>query len=159
MSAFDLNELSTGGNAWSPEEIGDTLTGVITNIERRQQKAFDGSGLLTWDDGTPRLLTVVTLQTDLNEKDDDTGIREVYLKGGSKFEPAKGKGTSGEVAFKDAANKAGLKSIELDGSVKMTIIHSGLAKKTQGNYLPAKLYQVKLEQVTPNVDVDDFFDD
>lgn len=157
--SFNIDDLGGGGKAASFDKIGDRYEGRISLIEQRQQRSFDGGTPLTWDDGSPRMQLYVEIETDLRESDDDDGVRALYLKGGRNFEPAEGKGLSGEEAFKDAAKKAGLKTIETDGSVKLTIVHSGLAKPTTRGYQPAKLYAIKLEKVGGSVDVDDLFDE
>lgn len=155
---MDINEIAGGGKAWSPENIGDKLEGTITLIERRQQRSFDDGSPLTWDDGTPRMLTYIELQTAEKDDSDDDGVRALYLKGGRNFEPAEGKGHAGEVALVEAAKKAGMSSV--DEGAKLTIVHSGLAKKTSRSYLPAKLYVIRLEPGKSSVEVDDFdFDD
>ena len=78
---MDINELDGGGKAWSPDKVGEKLDGVITLIERRQQRSFDGGAPLTWDDGSPRMLTYIELQTSEKDDADDDGVRALYLKG------------------------------------------------------------------------------
>ena len=157
--SFSMDELGGGGKAASFDEVGDKYEGGIVLIEQRQQRAFSDGSPLTWDDGSPKMLLYVEIETDMKDGDDDDGVRALYLKGGRNFEPAEGKGLSGEEAFKEAAKKANLKTIDTDGSVKMTIVHSGLAKPTTRGYQPAKLYAIKLEQQAGSVDVDDLFGD
>lgn len=151
-----IGEIAGGGKAWSPENIGDRISGEIILIERRQQRSFDGGTPLTWDDGSPRMLTYIELQTDLRESDDDDGVRALYLKGGKNFEPAEGKGHSGEVALVEAAKKAGLKSIE--PGCTLTDVLTGIAKPTTRGYQGAKLYTMKLEAAKQSVALDDFDD-
>lgn len=150
-----VGDIEAGGNAWSAKNIGDRITGEIKLIERRQQRGFgEGAGLLTWDDGSPRMLTYIEIETDLRESDDDDGVRALYLKGGKNFEPAEGKGLSGELALVEAAKKAKMSTIEV-GSV-LTVVHTGVAKPTTRGYQGAKLYQMKLEAPKQSVSVDDF---
>lgn len=150
-----LSEIGTGAKSWSPEGIGESLTGTIRLVERRQQKSFDGGSPLTWDDGSPRLLTYIELDTDLRESDDDEGVRALYAKGGN-FEPASGKGTSLERAIVDAVKKAGANSIE-EGAT-LTVGLTGLGKATTRGYQPPKLYSAKYEPPKTSVAVDDLFD-
>ena len=155
---MQISDIESGGKSWSPEHIGDKLTGTITLIERRQQRDFTTGEGLEWSDGSPRMLTYIEIQTDERDSDDDDGVRALYLKGGRNFEAAEGKGHSGEVALVEGAKKAGMKSVE-EGT-KLTIVHSGLAKATTRGYQPAKLYAIKLEASKSAVDVEDFdFDD
>lgn len=154
MSGLAVGDIAGGGKAWSADNVGDKIVGEITLIERRQQRSFDGGSPLTWDDGSPRMLTYVEIETDLREGDDDDGVRALYLKGGKNFEPAEGKGLSGELALVEAAKKAGLSSIE-PGCI-LTVAHSGVAKPTTRGYQGAKLYVMKLEPAKQSVSVDDF---
>ena len=155
---MDINEIAGGGKAWSPDKVGDKIEGTITLIERRQQRSFDGGVPLEWDDGSPRMLTYIELATSERDGDDDDGQRALYLKGGRNFEPAEGKGHSGEVALVEGAKKAGMSSVE-EGT-KLIIVHSGVAKPTTRGYQGAKLYLIKLEAGKSSVAVDDFdFDD
>jgi len=156
MSGLAIGDIAGGGKAWSPEKIGDRISGVITLIERRQQRSFDGGVPLTWDDGTPRMLTYIELETDLRDDDDDDGIRSLYLKGGKNFEPAEGKGLSGELALVEAAKKANMSSIE-PGAV-LTDVLTGVAKPTTRGYQGAKLHTMKLEAPKQSVSLDDFDD-
>ena len=156
MSGFDISDLEGGSKSWLPTTIGDKISGSIISIERRQQTDFQTRQPITWDDGSPRMQTVVQVQTDLREGDDDDGVRSVWLKGGKNFEPLEGKGHSGEIALAEAAKTAGVKSIE-NGS-KLTAIMSGLAKPTTRGFQSAKLFVMKLEPAVQSVSVDDLFD-
>ena len=154
---LSLNEISGGGKSWSPQNIGDMITGTIVGVERKQQTSMDDGSLLTWDDGSPRMMTVVTLQTELRDDDDDDGVRALWLKGGKNFEAAEGKGHSGEVALAEAAKKAGANSI--DEGAKLTFAHTGVAKAKTRGYQGAKLYTAKYEPPRQTVATDELFDD
>jgi hypothetical protein len=157
MAGLSVQDLSGGSKSWKPEAIGDKISGTIISAKRVQQTDFTSGEPLTWADGSPRWQTVVELQTDLRDQgDDDDGIRSVWLKGGTKFEAAQGKGVSGEVALANAAKDAGLKDI--DEGQKLTIAVTGLAKPTTRGFQPARLYQAKLEAAKQSVPVSDLFD-
>ena len=158
MSGLDLNEIGSGSKAWSTDTMGDAVKGRIRLAERRQQRGFDGGAPLTWDDGSPRMLTYIELETDLRDpdSDDDDGVRALYAKGGN-FEVAEGKGTSMERAIVDAVKKAGASSIDV-GAI-LTVGYTGVAKRTNRAYQPAKLYTAKYEPPTKSVDIGDLFDD
>jgi hypothetical protein len=159
MAGLNINEIATGGKAFPFENIGDKVTGKIKVIERRQQTSFDGGAPLTWDDGSPRMLTYVELETDLRDEDDDDGIRALYCKGGARFEIAEGKGKAAEVALVEAAKQAGVSDINVGD--KLTVVYSGKAKATVRGYQPAKMFVMKLEPTKGSVSVDeiDLFDD
>lgn len=154
--SLDISAIAGGGKAWSPETIGDKITGIITLVEQRQQRSFDGGEPLTWDDGSPRMLTYIEIETDERSDDDDDGIRALYLKGGKNFEAAEGKGHSGEVALVEAAKKAKLSRIE-EGQT-LTIGYTGEAKPTTRGYRGAKLFTIKLEAAKASIEVDDLDD-
>jgi hypothetical protein len=149
-----LNEIGGGGKSFPFNEIGDVARGRIVNVERRQQTSFDGNEKLTWDDGSPRMLTYIEIQTDLREDDDDEGIRALYAKGGN-FEAAEGKGQSMEKAIVDAVKKAGCKSI--DEGAELTVGFTGKAKPTTRGFQPAKLFVAQYKAPVASVSDDDLF--
>jgi len=149
-----LNEIGGGGKSFPFENIGDVAKGRIVNVERRQQTSFDGNEKLTWDDGSPRMLTYIEIQTDLREDDDDEGVRALYAKGGN-FEVAEGKGQAMEKAIVDAVKKAGCKSI--DEGAELTVGFTGKAKPTTRGFQPAKLFVAQYKAPVASVSDDDLF--
>lgn len=154
-NSVGLDEIGGGGKSWSPETVGESITGRIRLVERRQQRSFDSGEPLTWDDGSPRMLTYIELETDLREGDDDEGIRALYAKGGN-FEAAEGKGMALEKAIVEAVKKAGSRSI--DAGATLSVQFSGLGKKTNRAFQPPKLYVAKYEAPKASVEVDDLWD-
>lgn len=152
---LNTNEIAGGSKAFPFEEIGDKVTGQITLVERRQQRSFDSGKPLEWDDGSPRMLTYIELQTDLRDDGDDDGVRAVWAKGGQ-FEVAEGQGKSAEQALVQAAKDANVKTIEEGG--KLSVVFSGRSKPTIRGYQPAKLFVMRYEPPTSSVDTDDLFD-
>lgn len=147
-----------GGKAAEFKQVGDMIVGTITNVEMAQQTALEDNKPLFWDDGSPRMQLVITLQTDQRDPDDETdeGLRRLYAKGG-KFEVADGKGQGLKEAIADAYKKAGLKSIEVGH--KLTVGYTGNGKtKTRGHNAP-KLYSAKVEPGSPSVPASDLWDD
>ena len=153
---LSLSEIGGGGKSWSPENVGDKIAGRIRTVERRPQREFGGGADLTWDDGRPRLLTYIELETDLSESDDDDGVRAIYAKGGRNFEPATGTGTSMEIAIAEAVKNAGCTSIDEGGM--LVIQHTGVAKPTTRGYQGAKLYRAQYKAPVQSVSSDDLFD-
>ena len=156
MAGFSVSELEGGSKSWKPE-MGDEIDGDIISIKRVQQTDFTSGEPLAWSDGSPRMQTVIELATTLSASDDDDGKRSVWLKGGNNFEPAQGKGHSGERALAEAAKSAGL--TEIDEGSHLRIKCSGLAKPTTRGFQPAKLYVMSLTPPKKSVAVDDLFDD
>lgn len=153
---LSLNELGGGSKSWSAENLGDKISGKIKLVERRQQRNMDGGGLQTWDDGSPKMLTYIELETDLQETDDDDGVRALYAKGGRNFEAASGSGTSMEVAIAEAVKAAGASSIDEGGT--LAVQHTGLSKPSARGYAPAKLYRAQYKAPVSSVSADDLFD-
>lgn len=151
-----INEIASGGKAWSGEVVGDRIKGIVKLVERRQQRDFTTGDPLTWSDGSPRMLTYIELETSMRDSDDDDGTRALYAKGGN-FEVASGTGAAMERAIVEAVKAVGASSI--DEGAELEVVHSGLAKPTTRGYQPAKLYAAKYTAPTSSVDVSDLFSD
>jgi hypothetical protein len=154
---LNLKEIEGGSKAWSPEALGDKIKGRIVSVQRKQQTDFTTGALQTWDNGDPRLQTVIELATDLRDSDDDDGVRTLYLKGGKNFEAAEGSGFSGEVALAAAAKEAGCTSIDEDAT--LTVVYTGKSKPTTRGYQPARLYTMRYEPPRASVSTSDLFDE
>lgn len=145
-----------GGKAAKFEAVGDTVEGKITDVQVSQQTSMEDNMPLTWPDGQPRMQLVITLQTTLRDDPDDDGIRKLYAKGG-KYEVSEGTGTSMKDAIADAVKKAGARSIDQGGTLK--IGHSGMGKKTNRGFSAPKLYRAVYSAPVASVDASELFDD
>lgn len=131
----DPNQFLMGGGGKSAkfETPGVTITGTIAaEPEVRQQTEFQTGKLQFWDNGDPMMQLVVKLQTterDPDDKDDD-GIRALYVKGGFK-KPTMQK------AIADAVRAAGVKGLEIGGT--LTVTYTGDGPK-EGSGFPPKYY-------------------
>lgn len=153
--SLNLSDLEGGSKSWKPESLGDKISGTIISVKRIQQTDFTTGAPLEWSDGSPRLQTVIEIQTDLEETSDDDGVRSVFLKGGRNFEAAEGSGQSGEVALADAAKAVGATSIDEHG--QLAVVFSGRSKPTTRGYQPAKLYTMQYKAPASSVSTDDLF--
>lgn len=153
---LSLSELGGGAKAWSAENIGDKIQGRIKLVERRQQRGMEGGGLLTWDDGSPKMITYIELETDMHDDEEDDGVRALYAKGGRNHEAQQGTGTSMEVAIAEAVKAAGEKSI--DEGATLVVAYTGIAKPTTRGYQGAKLYRAQYKAPVTSVSADDLFD-
>lgn len=156
----DINSYLFGGGGHSAkfDNLGDTVEGTITNVELAQQTSIDDGSLLTWDDGSPRMQLVITLQTDERDPDDedDEGIRRVYAKGG-KFEVDEGSGKALKEAIADAVKKAGAKSIDEGATLKVG--YTGIGKKKSRGHSAPKLYTAKYTPAVASVSANDLWED
>jgi hypothetical protein len=134
----EINEflMGEGGKAFEFAAIGDTVTGQIVAMKKRQQTDFQTGNPAFWPNGDPKMMLALTLQTELHESEDDDGLRNVYLRGGN-YTAIKGKGTSSLVAVKDAVKRSG-HPIEIGGT--LTLQYSGEAAAPAKGLQPAKLY-------------------
>jgi hypothetical protein len=81
----DVNDFLMGGEkipSCSFLKIGTKYAGEILEMAQRQQRDFKTNKPMTWDDGSPRMQAVITLQTEENdpEIEDDDGRRNLYLR-------------------------------------------------------------------------------
>ena len=127
MSMDEVNDWLSGGGGRSASfpAIGASVTGYIIDAEIRAQTDFKTGAVLTWDDGNPRKQLVITLQTDLQEDDEDDGIRKLY---------AKGKMLA---AIRNAAGQPGL---QRGGKLRVKYVANGEARR---GFNPPKLYEAQ----------------
>ena len=154
----DVNSFLFEGGAKSfqwGERPGTVCRGVIESAELRQQTSLEDNKLLTWDDGRPRMMLVITLQTTDREDDSDTGLRAIYAKGG-RFEVAEGEGTSMRDAIAQAVKDAGASSI--DPGDELAVGFTGVGKAKRG-YTAPKLYTASFKKATASVSAADLFGD
>jgi hypothetical protein len=121
-----------GAPAVKFEKVGDTVTGVIVDLEKRQQTDYKTKELLTWPDGKPRWQLAVTLQTNCNDADDN-GLRRVYVKGQMVGAIAK--------ALREAGERV---EDGLSVGATLTIVYTGDGEAKNG-LNPPKLFAAKYE--------------
>lgn len=142
MTTPDQFLLGGGGKSAKFDTFGDIVTGTITEPPEMRQQTKMGSGEpLTWDDGSPKMQLVVTLQTQLREDADDDGIRKVYVKGSK--DPAS---KSLHAAVAAAVVAAGAKGLQVGGTLTVTYTGNGVSKTPGFN--PPKQYAAVYAQPT-----------
>lgn len=149
----DINDflMGEGGKAFEFGAIGDTVTGEIIDMKKQQQTDFQTGAPVFWNNGDPKMMLKVSLQTDIKDNEDDDGVRNVYLRGGN-FTALKGKGTASLVAVKDAVKKSG-KPIEVGGKLSLQFSGEGAAPAKGMN--PSKLYVASYAPPSYQVDMDE----
>jgi hypothetical protein len=153
----DVNDFLFGGGGGSAkfEEIGDFVEGTVQDAKMSQQTSMEDNTPLTWADGRPRMQLVVTLATEDRSGEDDDGTRRIYAKGGN-YEVASGTGTSMKDAISDALKKAGTKSLDEGGRLK--VAYTGIGKKTNRGFSAPKLFRATYEAPKASVSADELFE-
>jgi len=136
MPPTDPDEFLMGGGGRSATfEKGDRYEGEILSKSVRQQTDFKTKKPLFWDDGRPREQMVVSIQTDLDEPDEDggedDGVRNLYIKYKMKEAVAK------------AVREAGEKKLEIGGWLAVECV--GTEKPKTRGAQGAKLYEAEYE--------------
>lgn len=76
-----LDDLLVGGNKSAKfPTVGTTYSGKVTSVETRQATNFDTGKPEFWDDGTPKMQAVISVQTTERENAEDDGVRSIYIK-------------------------------------------------------------------------------
>ena len=87
MSAI-ADALASGGTYLKWEHPGTTYTGIITDVQMRQARKYESTELDTWEDNTPKMQIVITLNTDYRDQaqqdDDGTRMASINLWSGQK---------------------------------------------------------------------------
>lgn len=156
MSNVDDFLFGGGGKAAKFENIGDTVEGTITDAQVSQQTDMETQQPLTWTDGSPRMQLVITLQTSERSDDNDDGLRRIFAKGG-KYEVASGAGSSLKDAIADAVKKAGAKSLDAGGTLKVG--YTGEGKKTNRGFSAPKLYRATYSPPVKSVSAEELWDE
>lgn len=130
--------LGGGGQSATFDGVGDSVTGTVESTEVRQQTDFQSGQPKTWDDGSPVMQLVVSLQTTLRDDADDDGIRKVYVKGSKK--PGS---QSLHDAVATAVRQAGAKGLEEGGT--LTVTYTGDEPPKTRGMSPRKLYSATYE--------------
>lgn len=146
MTSFDLGQ---EGNAFPFEQIGDSVTGKVMNLEEIQQTDMDTNEPSFWPNGQPKMMFRMTLQTELREADGDDGIRTVYLRGRRK--PNDDGTKSSLCACLDAVRKA-TGGTQIQAGARYTHTFTSEGTPTKRGYNPPKWYEGAYVPPTMNLD-------
>lgn len=120
MSFDDADDFMGGGAKSFPfDNPGDTVTGKILSIVKRQQTDMKTGEPKVWANGDPRFMYTITLQTDLRDDDFDDGQRTVNVKWKS------------QRAVQDAVRAAGGKKPEIGGLLSLKYVKDGIGERGQ----------------------------
>lgn len=142
----------SGAKAFPFEELGDTVAGTITKLDLQQQTDITTKAPKFFDSGAPMMVLIITLQTQLQDDEEDEGLRSFWARGG-KYTPAKGSGTSSLTALKDALRLAKVKDPEI--GAQLTVTYSGIGVAATKGFSAPKLYTCKYVPATQAISMDD----
>lgn len=73
--------LATGSPYLKWETPGTSYEGIIADVQLRQARKYESTELDFWDDGTPKMQVVISMQTSERDPDreDDDGIRSLSI--------------------------------------------------------------------------------
>ena len=138
----DPDALLSGGGGMrnrtvSFKTLNEWKTMIVKGKESVQARDDEGK-LETWDNGDPKWVVVVTVQTDWRhpEIEDDDGIRYLWLKGSK--DPSKKTLMSSTIA---AYTAAGCSKLEIGGELSMAWVGEGIKSSPTRN--PPKFYEAK----------------
>lgn len=109
------------------ENIGDYWSGQIVRMEKLQQRDFETGEAQTWDDGSPKFMLHIDIQTEVRNPDimGDDGIRRLFVRGNMLS------------AVRGAMRAANAKLLP-GGTLRVEYARNGDQKKK--GFQPAKLY-------------------
>jgi uncharacterized protein with beta-barrel porin domain len=140
----DPNDLLSGKSvpsiSFKDAKVGDSFTGVITELETAQVRNYETGDPEFWEDGNPKLQIVVTLATEYGDGVEDDGERKVYLFG-QKLQAAK-------AAMKEA------NVTKLEKGFGFTITFAGEKPSSNKKYNNVKLYGITIVPSKSNPAVD-----
>jgi len=119
--------LSQGASlpAVSFREVGDRVTGVITNTRKLDDRDMDGE-IRTWPNGDPKHVWVFDIET-------DDGAMALWVRGNM------------VAAIRDAAAKGSVKTL---AGARITVEHHALGEPPKKGLNAPKLYRAKIEPGT-----------
>lgn len=116
-----------GVKSFSFENEGDSVTGVITFKELRQQTDVDTQEPQYWNDGRPKMQVICHLQTELAEDEEDDGMRSLYIRANLR------------AAVQEALKAAKAQDILPGGTLTVTYVSTD--KPTRRGYSGRKNYE------------------
>ena len=118
-------DLASGGSASFPfQNIGDSVTGKVINLEELQQTDLQTGEVKTFTNGQPMMMYRVELQTNLRDSEMDDGVRSVYLKGSKKAESQ----SSLAAVLQAVLTATGRAALTVGGTLTLTYTGDGVAK-------------------------------
>lgn len=138
-------DLGGGGNAFSFDKVGDSVTGKVLGVEEQQQTDMDTGRPAVWDNGAPKMMYRVELRTDLRDDMSDDGRRAVYLRGSRKPE------SKSSLAAVLAAVREATGGTNIDPGGVLTLTFVGEGVQTRRGFNPPKQYEASYRPPSVNL--------
>lgn len=128
----EVNDFMEGGGIPSApfDNIGDSWEGTIVRLEKQQGRDLETKELQTWDDGSPKYIILIDIQTNVRNPDipGDDGIRRLWVRGNML--------TAIRSAMRVTQSK-----LRTGGHLKVAYVRNGEQKQRGLN--PPKLYEAE----------------
>ena len=128
----DVNDFLEGGGIPSAafDDVGDSWEGTIVRLEKQQGRDLETKELQTWDDGSPKFIILIDIQTNVRNPDipGDDGVRRLWVRGNML--------TAIRSAMRVTQSK-----LRTGGHLKVSYVRQGEQKKRGLN--PPKLYEAE----------------
>jgi len=127
------------------DEIGDFWEGSIVRLEKQQGRDFETGEPQTWDDGSPKYIVLIDIQTNVRNPDipGDDGVRRLFVRGNM-------------LTAVRAAMRKSQARLRTGGHLKVAYIRNGDQPKRGMN--PPKLYEAEYtasERPVSSISADD----
>lgn len=131
-----VDDFGTGGGRsyfTADSQPGASVTGIVTNVEVTQAHDFQTKQPAFWSDGKPQLQLHIVIETNLNEDEEDDGMRSIWIKGwGAQMR-----------AYREARRLNGGKQVKKGDEFTATFL--GYEQNAQPGKNPAKLYRYEIK--------------
>ena len=135
MSVTDEFLAGSGAKAFAFENVGDTISGVVSAVEKRQMKEYESERLEVWPDGAPKYTWIFQLEV-AGEP------RSIFVRG-NMF-----------TAIREAAAEAGIS--EMIGA-KLSVRFDSLGEPSKKGFHPPKLFKAKWELPVASASAEDLW--
>lgn len=123
------------GESFKFEDVGDTISGKVLAVDKRQMREYESDALETWPDGAPKYTWIFTLET-------PEGPRAIFVRG-HMF-----------TAVRAAGAEAGI--TEMIGA-KLSVRFDGYGTPNKKGFNPPKLFKAKWEPAVASAHMEDLW--
>ena len=140
----DIDDFLQGGAPGASfDSVGDKWNGAVCFYEKTQQTDYETGTPVTWDDGNPKWMLHVDIQTDVRDEENipgDDGVRRLYVRGNML------------TAFRKALRSSG---VRLREGILVEVEHTGMGEPPKKGMNAPKLYRVEISPAPAGMSADD----